>query len=92
LEELEDDSNRASAPGGQGVFAQFVDFRAADPNLATGGAVEAGYHINQGSFAAARFADDGDKLTRFDAQVDVFEGEERPGVGLEGFGDRCEGD
>ena len=62
LEELEDDAHMLAAPGCQLVFAQLVHRLAGDDHLPGGWPVDAGDHIQQGGFAVAGGADDGDKL------------------------------
>ena len=76
LEELEDDADVAPAPLGHGTFAQVVDGRAVDEDLAARGPVDAGDHVDERGFAAAGFADHGDELAGADAQVDVAQGNE----------------
>ena len=54
MEELEDDADLAAAPLGELVLAQRVHRLAQDDHFAGGGAVDAGDHVEQGRFAAAR--------------------------------------
>ena len=42
--------------------------------LAAGGFVEAGYEAEEGGFATARGADDGDELTAANFQIEVAQG------------------
>ena len=60
-------------------FAQRMNGRAADKDLARGGPVDAGDHVDQRGFAAARFADDGDKFAAINFQIDILQGGEIPG-------------
>jgi hypothetical protein len=52
---------------------QIVDTLAADHDVAFGHGVEAGDHVQEGRFAAARWADQHQELARLDRDVDAFE-------------------
>ena len=58
----------------------------ADEDLAGGGPVDAGDHVDQRGLAAARLADDGDKLAGADVQVNVAQRDEFADGRLIGFG------
>ena len=63
---------------GEAVLRHRLDRRAVDPDLAGGGAVEAGHQGEQGRLAAARGAEDGDELAGIDRDVDVVEDRQLP--------------
>jgi hypothetical protein len=69
LEELKDNANVAPAPFGHWPFCQVVDGCITNKNFAGGGTVDPRNHIDQGRFAAARLADDGDEFTTPDGEV-----------------------
>ena len=79
LEELEDDAHRTAAPDGDLLLAEGMDGDARNEHLARGWAVDAGDDVDQRGFAAAGFADDGDKGAEFHLQVDAVEGGEGAG-------------
>ena len=54
-------------------------------HLPRGGTVNAGNHIDEGGFAAARFADDGYKLAGAHLQIEAFERGKRAGCAFKGF-------
>ncbi|MDT4879435.1 hypothetical protein FQZ97_1151110 [compost metagenome] len=53
--------------------AGFVDLTAVEDDPAGGGLVQAGDDVQNGGFAAAGVADQGDELALVDAQVDVLQ-------------------
>ena len=48
------------------LSVMLVDVDAAHQDVAGGRSIDAGDHVQQGRFSAARFADNGDKLTGVD--------------------------
>ena len=50
-----------------------------------GGTVNAGNHIDEGGFAAARFADNGYKLAGAHLQIEALERGKRTGCAFKGF-------
>ena len=73
LKELEDNAEILSSPARHLVFVQLMRARSIDPDFASGGAVNAGNHVQQGGFAAARFADNADEFACVDLQVHTFQ-------------------
>ena len=73
LEELEDDAQVAAAPDGHLVSRSACAPACRRPDLAGGGAVDAGDHVDQRGLAAARLADDADELTCVEVGADPFE-------------------
>ena len=55
---------------------------------AAGGGVEAGYHVEEGGFAAAGVTDQADEFTFVDSEIDAVE----DGCGAVDFGDSIEGE
>ena len=73
LKELEDDAHVFAAPGSQLVLAHLVNRLAGDDDLAAGGAVNAGDHVEQRGLAVARRPDDGQKLALLDLEGNPLE-------------------
>ena len=66
LEELEDNAHVTAAPFRHLPLAEGVDGGLADNHLPFGGAVYARYHVDEGGFAASRFAHHGHKFAGVD--------------------------
>jgi hypothetical protein len=73
LEELEDDAHVYATPEGQFIFAHGDEGTAVDEDIAAGGVVYAGDHVEQGGFAVAGFADNGDEFAGVDVERDFVE-------------------
>ena len=78
LEKLEHNPCIAAAPYRAFAFRHFVNILPADDHFAGGGVVNPGQHVQQGRFAAARFADNGHKLPVANLQVDPFQAGNSP--------------
>ncbi len=70
---LEDEADGLAADLGKLVLGQVADGGAVEMHVAGGGCVEAGEQAEQGGFAAAGCAHDGDELTFGDGEVEAFE-------------------
>ena len=71
LEKLEHDAEVAATPERQLVLAQVSEVGPGHAHAAGGGSVKAGDQVEQGGFAAAGFAKDGDAIAGGDLQRDA---------------------
>ena len=71
---MENKADFAASDLGEFFFLEGGYVFPVDKDLAGGGIVQPAQHVKQGGLAAARFADDGDKLALPDFQIDVING------------------
>src|SRR3990172_2963291 len=87
LKELEDDAQVAAAPDGHVTLAELVDVSVAYAHRAAARMVDAGQHVDQSRFTAARAAHDADELALVDLDVDALQDDGFTGRALEDLGD-----
>ncbi len=91
IEKLEDEADFVAAEAGEVIVRKCCDRLAVDADLTGGGPVETADEVEEGRFAGAGGADDGDHLAPFDVEIDGIEGHYFA-FAVEMFGDAGEGD
>jgi hypothetical protein len=76
-----------TAQAGEAVFRQADDLFAVEEDAAGGGVIEAGEEAEEGAFAAAGGAHDGDELAGRDVEIEAAEDIDPVGGGGDGLGE-----
>jgi hypothetical protein len=84
---LENEPELAAAQAGEAVFRQADDLFAVEEDAAGGGVIESGEEAEEGAFAAAGGAHDGDELAGRDVEIEAAEDIDPVGGGGDGLGE-----
>ena len=85
--ELVNEANFAAAEDGELLVAAGEDILPLQAHGTRSGAVHPAHEVQEGRFARARAADDGDELTCLDGERDVIEGSHGGGAGAVDLGE-----